>query len=823
VGAHIYLVQPGTAGYGSVVKGLLTASSANAGYPTTQNGSWTNSGYASDQFVPAADAAGNPFHGVTSDSTGSYMLSGDYTCTVGQPVIAIGYGGSPSYPSGSNTFQISQVEITNYTGSGATSTATYTFTTTTTELFYVGEAVEITAFSGAAPGTLPYTNTVLATNLTTNTFSFTVTGQDYGNGTYPATGTAVASPTFNPAAVNLAVLGNCPSSGNFSTPGNGAISFIYMNEISTAAAAYAFAGFTNTAATDQTGNDEFHIGSTGTTQGLQGIANAAITAGLLYDITGSNLSTTYAGEGHIARSVTPNGGYGTVPQATLDTIGNILAACVDSNNTYRSGSGTISAQCQTLDQYAQDNGVYDTSATTHYAFNIAQAALNLARFPQGAGTGTTSGGVQTVTHGTATSAANFVSNLYSIPTGNVPFAPNLVSTGAGKPNDFAVPILWNVGAASSDTEIDAGGNAFVAAGTSGLYQITPSGVVSVIGGSPTYLSSALSAGLAIDLLGSVWASGTTGVFAYNAGGGVHSIDGGNSGQGAGVAVDNLPFANNGPDVYVASGSDGTSATYPSELSKQFAVGGGAAGGNFPIVGNAAAAANTAGICEAYLGFVTLDSSNNVWTASSENAQSFQQPYVCRFSNAGALQYSYQVPSSELDGGTPANEAGGFSFPRGLATDNGDNLFFTDKNSDGLYKIAKGTTTNNTGATYLQAHTQLQAPSWIAVDGANTIWVSSTGDAGATTGGKSGTGLVQFSDAMAVTTAAYITGAPLSASPTTCLNSVAIDPSGNVWASQGLGQGTCTTANQVEEFVGLATPTRTPLSVAKGATAAGTKP
>jgi hypothetical protein len=302
--------------------------------------------------------------------------------------------------------------------------------------------------------------------------------------------------------------------------------------------------------------------------------------------------------------------------------------------------------------------------------------------------------------------------------------------------------------------------------------------------------------------------------------GVNGIDGtSNATQSAGIAVDNVAQSGGGPYEYIASGDDGNaSGTYTSQIVKQLSVGGANAGGNFPIVGNSNGTANTAPICANAVGFITLDSANNIWTASSQNVFAFQQAYVCRFDNNGNLLYSYQVPN-----GQTGQAENGTSFPRGLATDTGDNIFFNDKNLDALYKITKGTTTNNTGATSTILHGQLDAPSWVAVDGANTIWVSNSGDAGATTGGKPATGLVQFSDTNAVLTAAYITGATLSTSPTTCLNSVAIDPSGNVWSAQGTGQNTCTTATQVQEYVGLAAPTRTPLSVAKGAAAAGTKP
>jgi hypothetical protein len=104
------------------------------------------------------------------------------------------------------------------------------------------------------------------------------------------------------------------------------IKYIYLNEVSTVATAFAFEGFTPTAPTTTT-NATF-IGSS--SANLMGIANAALNAGMLYDINGSQVTTNYAGEGHIANPKTPNG-KGIVPQNLINTLGNILAACVDSN------------------------------------------------------------------------------------------------------------------------------------------------------------------------------------------------------------------------------------------------------------------------------------------------------------------------------------------------------------------------------------------------------------------------------------------------------------------------------------------------------------
>ena len=76
--------------------------------------------------------------------------------------------------------------------------------------------------------------------------------------------------------------------------------FLYINEVSTVAAAYAFAGF----ATDPT-----HVSSTGTTAAKTAVAHAFDFAGTLFDI----------GAASVARATTHSGN-GVVPQTLIDTV-----------------------------------------------------------------------------------------------------------------------------------------------------------------------------------------------------------------------------------------------------------------------------------------------------------------------------------------------------------------------------------------------------------------------------------------------------------------------------------------------------------------------
>jgi hypothetical protein len=148
----------------------------------------------------------------------------------------------------------------------------------------------------------------------------------------------------NSASVLLADLGACPSSGNFNT----SLPIIWVNEVSTIAAAYAMAGF----ATDAT-----HVSSSGTSLARTGIANAFANAANLAAIaSGTALATTPAGNG-------------TVPESTIDTLADILGACIGS-------IGPSSKTCSTLLMNAPSSGPSGAVPT-----DTATAAINIAHNP----------------------------------------------------------------------------------------------------------------------------------------------------------------------------------------------------------------------------------------------------------------------------------------------------------------------------------------------------------------------------------------------------------------------------------------------------------
>src|SRR3984957_5015683 len=182
----------------------------------------------------------------------------------------------------------------------------------------------------------------------------------------------------NPASGLLAVLGNCPTSGSFSATGK-----ITVNEVSTIAAAYAMAGFTT---------DATHVSSSGTALAQTGIANAFANAASLADLaTGTALTATPVGNG-------------IAPQSEIDTLADILAACVGATNA---------SSCASLFEIATADGTTTGTLPT----DTASAAINIAHHP----------GVN-------------VAALYTLAGASTTFTPAL----AAPPNDLTVALVFTL-------------------------------------------------------------------------------------------------------------------------------------------------------------------------------------------------------------------------------------------------------------------------------------------------------------------------------------------------------------------------------------------
>jgi hypothetical protein len=265
----------------------------------------------------------------------------------------------------------------------------------------------------------------------------------------------------NPAATLTAALGTCPSSGNFSTAGNGALSYIYMNEVSTVAFAYAVAGFAGT----QTNGAQFVGGPTNTY--TPNLKNAFANAKQLYDIQGG------ADPGdHGARHLTP-GGNGGVPFLLINTIADAMSTCINSNNVSNSSP---SSACQAFFQAIYGTASYPSAAET------ASAAIYLAKH-QGESSAT---------------------QVFSVAPSESPWLPDYASAAVGTPSDATAAINFTGLNGAYGIVIDSTGNAYVTEkGSSGYIVKLPNS------GAPTFSSVTLNSpsGITIDSSGNVWTPG----------------------------------------------------------------------------------------------------------------------------------------------------------------------------------------------------------------------------------------------------------------------------------------------------------------------------
>jgi hypothetical protein len=410
-----------------------------------------------------------------------------------------------------------------------------------------------------------------------------------------------------------------------------------VNEVSTVATAYAFAGFAS---------DPTHVSSSNTTLAATGVTNAANNIANLEDISLS-----------VALATTPAGN-GTVPQAEINTIANILAACVNS-------TGPGSTQCSTLFSNATNNGVEPIDTAT--------AALNIAHYP----------------------GAN-VANLFGLQTADSPFQPMLPSTPV--PNDFTIAVSYTGGGLNSPVPIaiDAVGDVWLgntATGANTVSEFSPVGVA--ISTSAGYSGGGIvdPYSIAIDSSGNLWTANVTpnSLSTLGSNGTPVSTSAGYTGGGL-----NAPYAiafdpvghvwvvNNVGSSLSEFSSGGTAIT-----TSTGDTGGGIS--NDPVS-------------------LAIDASGDIWVTDSITLGALSEFYSAG-ANAG-------MPISASTGDT----GGGLNDPWGLAVDANGNVWAADSgtgaNRISLFGASGTPISSATGYT----GGGLNIPEGIAIDGAGNVWV-----------------------------------------------------------------------------------------------------
>ena len=475
--------------------------------------------------------------------------------------------------------------------------------------------------------------------------------------------------TANAAATLLAVVGDCASATPSAAFPNA--TFVAMNEISTVAAAYALAGFAT---------DPLHIGApsavTGHSLSGTGLANAFNTA--------LNIVNQASG---LPNPTFPLNSNAVVPVTTINTVADILAACVNSSGVGSSGCSTLFA-----------NTTYVTAPT-----DTATAAINIAQHP-----------------------GSNVTALLNLATNVSPFQSTLSSA-----NDFSLGINYTGGGLSAPLAIaiDGSGNAWVAnvAGNS-VTEISSAGVL--LSGSSGYTGGGLNGpyGIAIDDAGNAWVSNLQGnsVTKLSSAGAVLSGTKGYTGGGLdepqGIAIDGAG------DVWVANifvavtkisstGAvlSGTSG-YTTDISDQeIAINGSGdawvtdEGGNIVIelssIGASLSGASgyTGGGLKGTFG-IAIDSAGNAWVANGEGKS------VTKLSSAGAVL-----------SGTNGYTGGGLDEPYGIAIDGAGNAWVRNNASNFVTELSSTGAALSGTSGYTDSN--LNSPQGLAIDGSGNVWVS----------------------------------------------------------------------------------------------------
>jgi hypothetical protein len=445
--------------------------------------------------------------------------------------------------------------------------------------------------------------------------------------------------TNNKAIALMAAVGTCG--------GLNASSFIFVSEVSTVAAAAALQQFLI---------DASRLGSSPTNG--SGLANAFATVGNLADLaSGTALATT-------------PGGNGTVPQATLNTLANILATCVNTTNSLSSG-------CSALFSAATPSGGFEP-------FDTLTAALSILQNP-----------------------ANNVAALYALPPPSAPFQPSLASA----PNDWTIGITYVVSpneTSLADVEIDASGNVWTTScascassgATDTIIELSPTG--SVLSGTGFTGSGSIHNPfvLAVDSSGSIWVTNNTlgsapaNVTKLTSAGTLvpgFPVEGGVNGP-VGIAIDTLGAA------WVANANDSTIAKFANDGTLL-------SGGGYTSPGFA------------YPAYVAIDTAGEVW--------------VTGFSSSSLLKLAGD--GTVLSGPGAGYTGGGLNFPNGVAIDGSGRVWVSNVGLfPSTISKFDDTGTPKTGPDGYGIGVHGYS-SLISIDGAGTLW-SATCDANCGTAG-----------------------------------------------------------------------------------------
>jgi streptogramin lyase len=500
----------------------------------------------------------------------------------------------------------------------------------------------------------------------------------YSVGGDPEVGPGGTSSGNNSGAGLLAVVGHCTGGTGITNSQGTATGFVFMDEVSTIAAAYSLSAY----ATDAT-----HIASSGTALATTNLSNAIDTA---FNLVSQSAGTALAA---------PLNGNGTVPSTEINALADILAVCVNST----SGS----SGCSTL--FSDTPNGSGTAPT-----DTATAAINIAHNPTAnvtalLGTVNSAGPFQpAISSATSfTLAVNYTGGGLLNPiqlavdaSGNI-WVANNASGSTGRLSEFN-----HLGVPANSTGYTGGGldvsqsvvialsgnvwvgNSNVGETVNNLSEFTSAGTA--ISGTNGFTGGGLAnpVGLAIDANGNIWAadngapSGTTIVSEFNS---------------SGVAVS--------PAAGYPSGGVTTPVSVAVDTSGNVWVAGGESGGTTISKLNGSTGAVLSGT--GYTGGLSapwglaIDSSGNAWVANNTGNS------LNEFNSSGVL--------------VNTSTGGGLSSPRSVAIDGAGKVWINDISANVLSEFNSAETAQSPPGGFTGG--AMNGPSSIAVDGSGNVWTA----------------------------------------------------------------------------------------------------
>lgn len=649
---------------------------------------------------------------------------------------------------------------------------------------------------------------------------YTVTTASDGSFTIPA---GYVCPSLD-SLVYLVALGGRPGGAN--SPANAQLGLmsalgpcsslsssvpLVVNEVTTVASVYALASFI--------GTDYAHIGSSSSNgnngpnlsnaaNNNNGLANAFATVNNLADIaTGQALLITPAGSG-------------TAPQAEINTLADAMDTCAASTG----GAPGDGSPCDAFFEASNVNppgGAESTSANA--PTSILQAIIEVAQVPSTA----------RVTRQSTDASGLPLYSLAANPSFNPPFTPLLTAA----PYDWSIALTYTGGGlegqsaarpASSALALDAAGDVWISnRNIASVTELSNAGapLSPFATGTTTSTGGGFHGGgllsprkIAVDPFGDVWTLNSNSSLSELAPNGTplssasgFSGGGNASDTGAGIAIDG-----NGNVWTADSGSTGDVAEYAG-------YDGGAVDGSPVATGSPLSPPGVGYISgiNGPNGAIAVDGSDNIWLLNGGNYAAVELS-----SANGQLLDTDQGDLIDAQSGLPQSPPqyllSSTNFGSSMAIDNAGDIFIpstTGVQLGVMFELIAGGSTSNFGGIGNPFNPSELTPVLVypplAIDGSGHLWsMVEPIDTGisyplALAGWTSSGGSVNENYSAQGFVAPSLSGSNLS--------TVAVDASGNVWVLSGLNPAVVT------EFVGVASPVVTPMSVAVQKNKLGSKP